>query len=76
MRTIKCTLATAVVFVVPKLEAQKLKAAKKKLKMAGCKVGKVSREDGVTARTGKVVGQSPKAGKKLKPGTKVNVTLG
>ena len=62
--------------IVPKLNAKKLKAAKKKLRKAGCKVGKVIREDGVTAKAGKVVSQGRKPGKKLPPGTKVNVTLG
>jgi hypothetical protein len=62
--------------LVPKLKGKKLKAAKKSLKKAECKVGKVAKEDGVTAKTGKVVGQSPKPGKKLKARTKVNVTLG
>jgi hypothetical protein len=62
--------------VVPNLNAKKLKAAKKKLRKAGCKAGKVTREDGVTAKTGKVVGQSPKPGGKLKSGTKVKLILG
>jgi hypothetical protein len=62
--------------VVPRLKAKKLKAAKKRLKSAGCKTGRVTKEDGVTAKTGKVVGQSPKAGKKLKPGTKIKIILG
>lgn len=48
--------------VVPKLQARKLKAAKAKLKKAGCKIGKVRREDGVTARSGKVVAQGAEAG--------------
>jgi hypothetical protein len=62
--------------LVPRLNAKSLQAAKKKLKKAGCKVGKVTREDGVSAKAGKVVRQGPKPGKKLAPGTKVNVTLG
>jgi PASTA domain/IPT/TIG domain len=62
--------------VVPKLKGKKLKAAKKKLRKAGCKPGKVKRLKGVTAKAGKVVKQSPKPGKKLAPGTKVKVTLG
>jgi beta-lactam-binding protein with PASTA domain len=61
---------------VPNLNAKKLKAAKKKLKKAGCGVGKVTRPAGVSAKSGKVVKQGPKPGKKLAPGTKVNVTLG
>ena len=62
--------------VVPKLRSKSLRAAKKKLKKAGCKVGKVTKRGAVTAKTGRVVGQSKNAGKKLAPGTKVNVTLG
>ncbi len=62
--------------VVPKLNGKKLKAAKKKLKKASCKLGKVTRHKGVTSKTGKVVKQSPKAGKQLAPGSKVKVTLG
>jgi hypothetical protein len=62
--------------VVPNLHGKKLKAAKKKLKKASCKLGKVKRHKGVTSKTGKVVKQSPKPGKQLAPGSKVNVTLG
>ena len=62
--------------VVPKLRSKSLKAAKKKLKKAGCKAGKVTKRGAATAKTGKVVAQSKNAGKKLAPGTKVNVTLG
>ncbi|MGN6662923.1 MAG: PASTA domain-containing protein [Solirubrobacterales bacterium] len=62
--------------VVPKLSGKKLKAAKKKLRKASCKLGKVKREKGVTGKTGKVVKQSPKPGKQLAPGSKVKVTLG
>jgi hypothetical protein len=62
--------------VVPKLKGKKLKAAKKKTKAADCRLGKVSKRDGAGAKTGKVVKQSPKAGKVLSPGTKVRVVLG
>lgn len=62
--------------VVPKLNGKKLKAAKKKLKKASCKLGKVTRHKGVTDKTGKVVKQHPKPGKQLAPGSKVKVTLG
>jgi large repetitive protein len=62
--------------VVPKLNGKKLKGAKKKLKKASCKLGKVTRHKGVTNKTGKVVKQSPKPGKQLAPGSKVKVTLG
>ena len=62
--------------VVPKLKKKTLKAAKKKLRKAGCKAGKVTKRGNVTAKTGKVVKQSKNAGRKLAPGTGVNVTLG
>lgn len=62
--------------VVPKLKQKTLSAAKKQLKKAGCKVGKVTMEDGVSAKTGKVVAQGKPGGKKLVPGAKVSLTLG
>ena len=61
--------------VVPSLSGKKLKAAKKKLKKADCKLGKVTKKDGATGKTGKVKKQSPKAGKSLTAGSKVAVTL-
>ncbi len=61
--------------VVPKLKGKKLKVAKNRLRNAGCKLGKVKKLEGVTAKTGKVAQQSPKAGKVLAPGTRVKVTL-
>jgi IPT/TIG domain/PASTA domain len=62
--------------VVPKLGGKKLKAAKKKLKKADCKLGKVKKLEGATSKTGKVKSQSPKQGKVLAPGSKVNLKLG
>ena len=61
--------------VVPKLEQKTLKVAKKKLKKAGCKVGKVTTRGGATVKTGVVTEQGKPVGKKLAPGTKVSVTL-
>jgi hypothetical protein len=54
--------------VVPKLKGKTMKAARKTLKKADCKLGKVKGK-------GKVKSQSPKQGKVKVPGTKVNVTL-
>jgi IPT/TIG domain/PASTA domain len=54
--------------VVPKLKGKILKAARKALKKADCKLGKVRGE-------GKVVSQNPKPRKVKLPGTKVNVKL-
>jgi hypothetical protein len=61
---------------VPKLEGKKLKAAKKKIRAADCKVGHVGKKKGVTAKSGKVIHQSPKAGKVLGAGSQVKVKLG
>ncbi len=61
--------------VVPNLRKNKLKAAKTRLRNANCKLGKVKKLDGATAKNGKVTKQNPKPKKVLVPGTKVNVTL-
>jgi beta-lactam-binding protein with PASTA domain len=59
----------------PKLRDNKLKAAKTRLRNAGCKIGKVKKLGGATAKTGKVTKQNPKPRTTRVPGTKVNVTL-
>ena len=59
--------------VVPKLKGKKLKADRKKLKKADCKLGTVKGHKSKSARVKK---QNPKPGKVLAPGAKVNVKLG
>jgi hypothetical protein len=61
---------------VPKLAGKKLKAVRKGLAKADCKLGSVKSLDGATAKTGKVTSQSPKPGKVLAGGSKVAVKLG
>jgi IPT/TIG domain-containing protein/PASTA domain-containing protein len=61
--------------IVPKLQKKTLKAAKTRLRNAGCKLGKVKKLDGATGKTGLVTKQSVKPGKTKLPGAKVNVTL-
>jgi hypothetical protein len=61
---------------VPNLRGKKLKGAKRTSRAAVCTIGKVTKAKGVTARSGKVKAQSPKPGKVLAAGAKVNVTLG
>ena len=61
--------------MVPKLKGKKLKAAKKRIRAAGCKVGKVARRRGATARKGRVAKQAPKQGTVAKPGTAVKLTI-
>lgn len=60
---------------VPKLKGKKLKPAKRTLFRADCKVGKVKRRTS-QKKAGKVLAQSPKPGKVLASGTKVNLTVG
>jgi len=49
-----------------------VKAAKKALQKADCKLGKLT---GKKSKSAKVTKQSPKPGKVLPPGSKVNVKL-
>jgi hypothetical protein len=70
------TLATSKTCTVPKLTGKSLKASKKKIKGADCKVGEVTKKKRAKAATGKVVGQSKKPGTVLPAGTIVKVTLG
>jgi hypothetical protein len=67
--------ATASHCVVPRLGAKKLAGAKKALKKAGCKLGRVTKLKGATTKSGLVVSQSPQSGKKLAAGAKVAVKL-
>jgi beta-lactam-binding protein with PASTA domain len=59
--------------VVPKLKGKGLKAGKRALHRADCKVGKVTRRKG---KPGKVLKQGAKPGKVLASGTKVSLTVG
>ncbi len=62
--------------VVPELFGKKLKAAKKRLAKADCKLGKVKLLNGAIAKTAKVKEQTPKPGKVLAPGARITVKLG
>ena len=61
---------------MPKLRGLTLAKAKAKLRKAHCKLGKVTKKAPPGAQKGKVIGQKPKPGRKLKNGAKVNVTVG
>jgi hypothetical protein len=61
---------------VPKLKGKKLSKAKKRLRKAHCKPGKVKLTKGVSKAKGKVVKQKPAPGKLKAPGAKVKLTLG
>jgi parallel beta-helix repeat protein len=58
--------------VVPKLKGKTLRKARKALKRADCRLGKVEPQG---RTTGHVTTQSPKAAKVLAPGSKVQVNL-
>jgi beta-lactam-binding protein with PASTA domain len=53
-----------------------LAKAKTAIRQHHCKVGKVTRKASSQRLKGKVLKQSPKAGKRLANGHKVNVTVG
>lgn len=61
---------------VPNLHGKKLRAAKRKIRGAGCSVGRVKKTRGTTARTGHVTRQRPRAGTVAASGTAVAITLG
>jgi hypothetical protein len=61
---------------VPNLKGKRLVVARKSSVEGGCKLGRVAKKKGVTARSGKVVKQSPKAGTMRAAGTKIEVVLG
>ncbi|MBS1675882.1 MAG: PASTA domain-containing protein [Actinobacteria bacterium] len=48
--------------MVPKLVGKKLEVARKTLRAAGCKVGKVTRAHGAKGKAARVIEQTPKAG--------------
>jgi IPT/TIG domain/PASTA domain len=61
--------------VAPNLKGKRLKAARKRAAKSKCRIGKVTKLEGTTAKSGKVVKQKPKAGKSAPAGTKIAVTL-
>jgi IPT/TIG domain/PASTA domain len=60
---------------VPKLSGKTLKSAKKRIRAADCRVGKLIKKEGATAKNGEVVKQVPKPGATVPADTKVQVTL-
>jgi hypothetical protein len=62
--------------VVPKLVGLTLKKARAKLKRAHCTVGKITRKRSARSKSGKVLSQKPKPGRKLAPAAKVSLVVG
>lgn len=61
--------------IVPKLSHRTLGSAKEALRRGGCRIGKVHKLKGATAKNGRVIGQGSAQGKILAAGTTVDVTL-
>jgi hypothetical protein len=61
--------------IVPKLKGKKVKAAKKALKKAGCKTGKVKKSFSGKVAKGRVIKQRTKPGKVLPSGAKVGLKV-
>jgi hypothetical protein len=62
--------------VVPRVVGLSLKKAATSIARARCSVGKVTKTRAGKKKRGRVVGQRPKAGTKLRVGTKVSLTVG
>lgn len=63
--------------VVPKLRGRTLAVAKRRLRGAGCRLGRVKKVHAVSSsKRGKVVKQVPKPGRVLAPGSKVTLKIG
>lgn len=62
--------------MVPNVVGKTLAKAKAKLRTAHCRTGKVTRKASSARLKGKVVRQSPRRGKHLANGAKVNLTIG
>jgi hypothetical protein len=67
--------AAAETCTVPRLRGKTLKAAKHRIRAADCRVGKLTKKAGATARSGEVVKQVPRPGATVAADTKVAVTL-
>jgi PASTA domain len=61
---------------VPNLLHRKLSDAKAAIRIAHCAVGSVTRKDSSRRNRGRVIRQSPSAGKQFAAGKKVNLTVG
>jgi hypothetical protein len=61
---------------VPGVVGMHLEKVRKRVLGAGCRLGTVKKAKGATAKTGRVVRQSPKPGAQVAAGTRVSVKLG
>jgi beta-lactam-binding protein with PASTA domain len=61
---------------VPKVVGLKLARAKKRIRARHCRVGKITRKHASPRLRGRVIRQRPKAGRTLRNGARVNLTVG
>jgi hypothetical protein len=61
---------------VPRVVMKKLPVARRAITKAGCRVGKVKRKRAARRKRGRVISQSPKAGRTLARGARVNLVVG
>jgi hypothetical protein len=62
--------------VVPKVLGKTVAAATTAIRRAHCRLGKITRVPSIRSKIGKVLRQSPTAGRRLANGTKVNLAVG
>ena len=62
--------------VVPNVVGKQLGTAKTKIKKAHCRVGKITYRPSTRAKMNRVLSETPRPGKRLKNGTKVNLAVG
>jgi beta-lactam-binding protein with PASTA domain len=53
-----------------------LGVAKTRIRHAHCRVGKITRKHSTARKKGKVIAQSPRAGRRLANGARVNLVVG
>lgn len=61
---------------VPNVVGQKLAKAETKIRARHCRVGKIVKKASSPARKGRILSESPRVGKTLKKGARVNLTVG
>jgi serine/threonine-protein kinase len=62
--------------VVPRVVGSSLAKARTRIRKAHCRVGRIAHKASTLRKKGRVLRQSPRAGKKLQNGAKVSLTVG
>jgi hypothetical protein len=61
--------------VVPSVRGVTLQTARTRVRTSGCRTGNVTLRYSAAVRKGRVISQSPRAGRKVAPGTRVNLVV-